>query len=498
MDKAERRRLTANLRKVRKFFPHGYLDEEQFAFEAFLEEPEDSRQIFFAPAWPWADSPPESSIAEEVTGHSGEGDGASLVELLRVEASIAEWARDAEKASLPKGCGDRLGDWLKTHVAPDGLFREDPWITFAILPSLWRIRGVLQELAWKPKWEKVFQAIVPATIRCCAGQGWIGRPEAPCSEGMAQLLADLVTEKPLRPWAPAVASLTETRTPKRGAPPSGHGMQSDEVDIAVMRKDWSPEELALGLDWNQEDWEIDGRLFGSAFLKGAWEVRVSAGGKPLEQETAWSATCWFSDGEAEYLEAHVKFESGFALDRQLFLARPTDVLWIADTLIAPEESELELEWTLPMPTATGLEGRLPTCAQRVLGLPFELSLTPAAFPPNPMVSSPGSLSYRGKSLVMKQRGRGTRLHMPLVFNWHRKRLPAAIEWRQLSMTNDRRPVPADEAVAFRVTHGDDHVVFFRALTEQKRYAFLGHQTVNECLIGAMDETGTLDEWLIIE
>jgi len=75
---------------------------------------------------------------------------------------------------------------------------------------------------------------------------------------------------------------------------------------------------------------------------------------------------------------------------------------------------------------------------------------------------------------------------------------AQLQWRRLTITQDRRLTPTEEAFAFRVSSGGRQCVFFRSLEHERRHAFLGCQTFDETIIGEFDKEGDVVPWMRIE
>jgi hypothetical protein len=92
-------------------------------------------------------------------------------------------------------------------------------------------------------------------------------------------------------------------------------------------------------------------------------------------------------------------------------------------------------------------------------------------------------------------GDGTGLTMPVAWQWP---TTGSAAWRRLTVTNDGEVVSPSEAFAARTAIDGRNFVYFRSLIRERRLAFIGCQTFDECIIGEFTKKGDVDAWLRIE
>ena len=502
-----RRHITKNLRKVRRWFPKGPLPEETNALAPpGCKNPEDVRDqqvVRSAAAWPWAGDA-DSQNARQAVGNGNRSAGLPEDEdawslLWDLESQIASVCAAGQTDRELAALAGQLGHWLTRHLSGEGLLLADPWRSYTVVPAIVRLRLALDNIGWTDDHEEKFRQLVAAVFHTGIGKGWLMGPEVAVSPGYRGMMGQLASRASLRSWHNVPIWLwRNSRVPKRARPPCP-GLQSDSLAVAVLRRDWSRDSAILALDHRSPDILTQLRLFDTPVLSGPWELTVDCCGQSIPIHGSWEPTCWFADDDCEYLELKIELGSSLSLDRQILLARQTKQLWLADTLSAPTPMPLGLQWRLPTVGGSGLLGSLDTRAQLLQGFRFDLRLLPVGQPASPLDDSDGLLALHDGSLTLSAQRKVKCLFLPLVLTWSRKPMTPQAAWRQLTVTNDRRKVEADEAVAIRVPHEGRNVVFYRALdSSARRCAFLGHQTYSECAVGEVDKAGDFHEWLLVE
>ena len=505
MTRISARRSATNRRNVLKFCPDGFLPEEFGDRPGRPDGPSSRRQEILeieepSPTdrpyrWPWAPDAPSDGPAGDSSPLDPDRD---LAELHALERRTARLLREGAADGPARGIEKALGRWFGTHVSSDGLALADPWRTYALAPALHRLRLALAGIRWSESLEASYRQLIESVYRIARPHGWLFANDAPVSPSMLEILTRFGRQAGCRGWHDVALSYWDvTGAAKRSAPPAT-GLQSDETGVAVLRRDWSKRAPVFAVDYRAEPCAVQYRVCGEMVLDGLWDTTVTIGKRAVSVTGDWTATCWYADEDGEYLELRVDLEKDLVLERQIFLSRRIGMLWLADTVKTDAPGPLELAWRLPTPTVTGSTGALPTRAQDALGVGFPLRFLPVGLPADPMASADGTFACGGAEITMSARSAGHRLFLPLAMSWDDRRAKKQAEWRHLTITNDRRLVPGDEAVAIRVPAGDRQAVFFRALRTTARYAFVGYQTYSECVIGEIDSAGELNEWLIVE
>jgi hypothetical protein len=118
---------------------------------------------------------------------------------------------------------------------------------------------------------------------------------------------------------------------------------------------------------------------------------------------------------------------------------------------------------------------------------------PIGLPCAPYATDQGRFAADDGDLVLTHAPAGRRTWLPLLVSWdlarHRKRL----HWRVLTVSQQSRIVPADRAVAVRVSWGrHETYVIYRSLEAPAPRVFLGHQTQNRMLVGRFTDKGLVE------
>lgn len=468
------RQRAANCKKILKLFPIGFLPEEKAA---------QSR-------WPWATLPNAPDVASSFLPIPES--------LLAIETKLAQALASSDDQTDFAAHGQELTKWLASYINDEGFHLDNFRVTPAVLPSLVRQRIGLGSAGWTESLENCFRSIVTAVARLATEKAWLFGSGGGVSDVYMQMLQSIGNESGYYEWSNVARWLWNRNAPIRRTQPPTPAVQSDPAKLAILRRDWSQKSPVFGLEYQNPQCQLDVAVLGRSIMQGPWDTIISANDMTIPVMEQWDSTCWFADPDADYLELRMVVGSGLILERQIFLPRVIDLLWMCDTLKSSRQEKLELTWRLSMPAATNLTGTLPTRAQRLAGFGMELRVAPVGFPANPLSSAPGRISLEKGVLYCTTRAEGSRVVMPLVWSWDPELLPPQAEWRHLTITNDRRPVGPDEAVAYRFPHRDRQVIFFRALRQAIRYAFIGHQTYSESLIGEIDPDGDVHPWLMVE
>ncbi len=117
---------------------------------------------------------------------------------------------------------------------------------------------------------------------------------------------------------------------------------------------------------------------------------------------------------------------------------------------------------------------------------------PIALPCRPYPTDRGSFRAQDGELVVRQTPVGRRCWLPLLVSWDADRHRRTLDWRVLTITERSRTVPADRALAMRVSWGrDETYVIYRSLGPPARRTFLGHQTAARFLVADFTEDGDI-------
>lgn len=470
--------MSANRHKVVKFFSKGFLSEEPVAAGTDLS------------SWPW------SATSSASTSKSQPAFVLTEVEpLYRIERELAGVLLGQKSTNLQR-IVRRLEKWCGDHLSSDGFLKSQPWETFRLLPVLFRFRLALNELGWSARCESAFKACIGVTYRCTAGAAGMAFHNGQPSPEFQNLLLTYSKSRDGRSWYNVHHWLWTHSGPMKRTKVADPCMQSDEASVAILRRDWARRPTMAAVDFRQElsmHWQVLGDLI----CQDSWETQLRSRGKLLQPTSPWEATCWFTDRDGDYLELRRSYGE-VTLERQIFLARLTALLIMADTVKSPMANQLSLRWSLPQRRMVALGKKVPTRALDARVGKLTHRLLPLAFPADPSQPAGGNLLIQDSQIVYERAQTTDRLFLPLAWTWASGNLPVQQPWRQLTVTNDRRRVGPNEAIAYRIPVDGRQIVFFRAQVEATRYAFIGYQTMSECVLGEIDTAGDLEPWLLVE
>jgi hypothetical protein len=293
------------------------------------------------------------------------------------------------------------------------------------------------------------------------------------------------------------------RSPKRkggskGPTDESPAVVSEQSRVAILRSDLSRKSDWLGVAWDRKAPALELLAGGKAVLAGPWEVETALDGRRLQGTAPPVQTCWTSDDDLDYLELRTTLEGGAVLERHLLLAREGPFALIADSLLAPPGNRVDLVAKLPLapgvrfePDRTAREGWLRGKRRLARAIPLWL-------PQWRIEGTPGALEQVDGQLVLRASGPGRRFFMPLVLDWGDERGRSRVEWRRLSVAEDRRLVPSDRAAGFRLRIGNRQLLLYRSLGPRAARSLLGHQTRYQFVVGRFDENGDVEPLIEIE
>lgn len=229
---------------------------------------------------------------------------------------------------------------------------------------------------------------------------------------------------------------------------------------------------------------------GQPVLNGAWEMTLRIGGREVELLPEWDCVCWHSDGDGDYLELQQALD-GCRIERQVFLSRGGCFAMLAD--VVAEVPGATIEYCSRIPLAEGARSlqneKTRECRIAAPGSTVA-RVFPLALPADPVRATPGSLLIADNRLELRQTATAAGLYAPLILDWEPERRRAAADWRPLTITEERKIIPADRASAFRLRMGQSHLLVYRSLllTHTPR-AVIGYNTRFETLVGWFNTAG---------
>jgi len=255
----------------------------------------------------------------------------------------------------------------------------------------------------------------------------------------------------------------------------------------------------LSVRYKGDEVQLELAGHGQLLLQGLWECVVSVDGEPVPLTGEWESSCWNADEDADYLELQFRVDEKLRIDRQILLPRSGNYAILADAIIAPGAGELEVRTRFPLPSDIKFSTERLTRSARLRGPAGVVRAHPLALPQERVHSAPGDLIVSGGALELVQRQKGSALYLPLVIDWNPKRAGGAVQWRNLTVSEQRKTLRIDEAAGYRLRMGKDQFLVYHSLhnTGEAR-AVLGHHTWNETVIGGVKADGTIAPLILIE
>jgi len=423
-------------------------------------------------------------VANGVNGVHHRTAAFSLPELEQLAALIAEPA--PSKTTVIR--------WMQRHLSKNGVLLADPWRTPEAALLLSSFPGGWDALADAAP--RRVAGVAKIAARQAVGNGFL-EGAAPDDAARLRLLKSFDTSAGVefRPLgrrllgAPADDPVPAAKVP---------GYVDEESRSAVLRRGWLPDAASLAIDYRQFDCRLALHLAGERIVSGPFVTTVAKNGKVLEPVGNWETICPSADNDGEYLELSIRLADSIFLDRHLFIARAAPIVWIVDVIRGDEPAQWRWQSRWRGAAATGLRGEATHRGQRLLGVKTPTALLPVSAPPDPFALGGLRMSLKTGAFEFVQEDKARRAVIALAFVWSEQGPLAINPWRKLTITQDGRLTPTEEAFAFRVPSAGRQCVFYRSLEHERRHAFLGCQTFDETIIGEFDKDGDVFPWMRIE
>jgi hypothetical protein len=388
-----------------------------------------------------------------------------------------------------------VAKWMQRHLSKAGVLLADPWRTPDAARLLGSFPGGWDALADGGPRRKLV-GVSKIAARQAIGIGFLDEQTNHAAETRQRLLQsfDSRAGEEFRPLGRRLLGVSAESIPKSKVP----GYVDEESQSATLRRDWTPSGAALAIDYRQFDCRVGLHLAGERIAAGPFATTATKNGRVLEPTGPWETVCPSADDDGEYLELAIPLTGGSFLDRHLFVARAAPIMWMVDVIRGDEPADWRWHSRWSGVAANGLRGDPTHRGQRLLGVKAPAALLPVSAPPDPFAVGGTQVSLKDGVFEFTQQERAKRLVAALAWVWSEQGPLTVNPWRRLTVTQDRRLTPTEEAIAFRVPVGGRNCVFFRALEHPRRFAFLGCQTFDETIIGELNKKGDVVPWMRIE
>lgn len=249
-------------------------------------------------------------------------------------------------------------------------------------------------------------------------------------------------------------------------------------------------------------------------VAGPWQFRVRVGGREREPQGAWTVAAWESDRTVSFLEISAPLGDDMRFDRHLVVLPQEGIVLAADAIVArpvthqpaaehvavhagngaARTDEIDYVGTMPLAAALDAESAAETrevvlydTTTRGMALPLAL---------HEWRTGTGGTFEARAGLTLAQTGHG-RLYAPVWLDLDASRVGGPLTWRQLTVADTRRILPAWQAVGYRVQAGHDQWLVYRTLDAARNRTVLGCNVSCDFLVGRIRPRGTVARTLEI-
>lgn len=307
------------------------------------------------------------------------------------------------------------------------------------------------------------------------------------SDGTSYVLSDQLRAGPSR----------DAEKPRRRLPPLS--LESEWAAAAVVRSDWSRRPIQLAVTYAHREIRCEFNHSGHTLWSGLWQPTVQVDGRLWEPASDWEQICWESDSDGDYLELEMTYREGGKVQRQMYLAREDQFLFVADAVLGTQPGHIEYASCLPLrrdvafvPADETNEGDL-MCGRLRMA-----RVMPLALPEWRCETTSGQLEPLDDGLALRQQGRGQRLCAPWFFDLNRRRLRRQFTWRRLTVAERLEIQRPDVAVGYRVQAGSQQWLIYRSLAACGNRSLLGQNFSTEFVLARFTPEGETEKLIEIE
>jgi hypothetical protein len=366
-------------------------------------------------------------------------------------------------------------------------------------------------LPWGDEVESLWAGAAGFALRLLGGQGRLlaGAGRQPANQ--TDPLVDALLRKG-RGGVPKATRRTARALVAAGRTDGGGLLDRDFHDpasaVAVIRSGWGRKAVRILVEYRDAVPRLEIAVDDRLLVDGAWEWAVSAGGRPLEAEAAWSVSCWETDRKATFLELTAPLGGGLQFERQVVVLPADRVVLLADAVTirsqptdhlngAAAADPLDYEGSIALAASLETEPAAETREVIVFDTAKRFQALPLALPEWRVAGHGGLTPHADGRLVLAQRGH-RRLSAPLWLDLDPARVGGPLTWRQLTVADTRQNLPPHQAVGFRVQAGLEQWLVYRALDVARNRTLLGCNVSCEFFVGRLKRSGEVARTLEIQ
>ncbi len=265
----------------------------------------------------------------------------------------------------------------------------------------------------------------------------------------------------------------------------------------MLRSHWVQDSPKVGFDFSDRSFAIE---FGTAksLVAGLAMPSIRVDGEAVTPLADFEIVCEESDQDVDYVEFQMALSESVTLNRQLLLSREEEFLLIADCVVP--SSPGKIEYACSWPLAPGITGMHETETREVYlqDRKIQSLVLPLSLPEWKVGPSSGRLELVDDNLILTDQIDGAGIYVPLLFDLSPKRSKKKRTWRQLTVAEERQPVPRDIAAAFRIQLNKQQWFFYRVVSAGGNRTFLGENFMGEFVLNRFDEDGKVEALICIE
>ena len=372
-----------------------------------------------------------------------------------------------------------------------------------LLGTWTRCRSIMEQrakLIWDDDAEQQYRWMVTQSIRMCRPYGGFMFAPSDTARKDCDLLhaaIDLAGNKTDLLVAEAILNSDTERCGKAIRTETSY--QSEWASMAVMRSKWSKKSRQLGVTYDNTENRIELSQGRRVLISGDLQVQLDLDGQATNGSEShdWEQIAWESDDDCDYLEIERDVATGTQLQRSFLLSRRDHFLLIADTILANDNTPISHTLHLPLGDQVTVDSDQDTWEVSLKAPQMVSRLLPLGLPEWKTGTRTGSLKIQRRRLNLQQTG-NSRLFVPLFIDLSPKRSKKKLTWRRLAVGEERRNVPPDVAVGYRVQIGDEQWLIYRSLIEPTPRTLLGQNLLCEYHVSRFLPSGEVEPLIEVQ
>ena len=277
-----------------------------------------------------------------------------------------------------------------------------------------------------------------------------------------------------------------------------------QAQVAIGFPEWDVRRGRFHLDYSGEDIQLELFAGRRKVLTGRPQLQIELDRVEQQPTADWEEVCEYTDDDVHYLELEQTWTGGVNLQRQLLLLRDDRCVLISDAILPNEGinlNDVPIDYVCNFPLDDGIdlvtepetqEAFLSDGKKRGLVIPLAANEWKIG-PTNSTI-----MQTTDRHLQISARGHGA-LYAPIWFDFQRRRFRRNRTWRQLTVGDQLRLVPRQEAVGYRIQIGSEQWMLYRSLADRCCRTVLGKHLIADFYCSRFDPgDGSHEELLTVD